>query len=70
MKLYVTYGYGTNLRNCYSVVEGDTVSECYDKVVAGTSGKYACTYHEDQYADCIGKYGLREVPLQAQEMLK
>lgn len=65
VSLYVTYGYGTRLRNKYSKVSGETTVECYDKIDKATGGKYAFVYFENDFNDQPEKYGLTEVPLQA-----
>ena len=66
MKLFVTYGLGGNLGRCYSVVEGLTRDVCERAARAGTEGKFAFTYSEEEFAGQAEKYNLREVPLQPQ----
>ncbi len=66
MTLYVTYGYGSNLKDCYSVVQGSSWKACYDQISEATSGQYAFTYTAEEFEGQVERYGLREVPLQAQ----
>ncbi len=66
MKLYVTYGFGSNLRNCYSVVEANNIPMAYDIIHEVCGPDYAFAYTEDHFAGQVEKYGLTEVPLQAQ----
>ncbi len=68
MKLFVTYGYGSNLRDCYSVVEGVDALECQNKIDEVCGEAYAFSYSEEDFADQAARYGLTEVPLQAQVM--
>lgn len=67
-KLYVTYGWGSNLRNNYSVVEAPTEMECHEKVDEVCGRDYAFTYRDMKSAG-IEEYKLTEVPLQAQRIL-
>lgn len=64
--LYVTYGYGSNLKDCYSLVQGSSWKACYDRINEVTSGQYAFTYPAKEFEGQVERYGLREVPLQAQ----
>jgi hypothetical protein len=66
MKLYVTYGFGSNLANCYSTVEAEDYSACYRIIEEVTQNKYAFAYSEERFAGQVERYGLTEVPLQAQ----
>jgi hypothetical protein len=66
MKLFVTYGFGSNLANCYSVVEGDGILNCYQQVKDKCGMAYAFVYNEAEFEGQPEKYGLGEVPLQAQ----
>jgi len=66
VKLYVTYGYNSNLRNNFSEVEGETLEECYRQINDTTRGQYAFTYDEFGFAGQVERYGLTEVPLQPQ----
>lgn len=66
MKLHVTYGYNSNLRNNFSVVEGETLAELFQKINDITHGQYAFTYDEFGFAGQVERYGLTEVPLQPQ----
>lgn len=62
--LFVTYGHGSNLRDCYSVVQGSSWKACYDRIREGTGGKYAFCYSPEEFAGQVERYGLVEVPLQ------
>ena len=68
-KLYITYGNGTNLRNNYSVIEGESYSECRQIADEVTGGKFAFDYPEIAFAGQAEKYNLTEVPLQPQVYL-
>lgn len=70
MELFVTYGCGTTLANCYSVVKGRDFAECREYVERITGGKFAFTYTESEFAGQVEKYGLRLVPLQPQRTLE
>lgn len=65
-KFYVTYGLGSNLRNCYSTVEADSWGEARKQVMEVTGGNFAFDYSESQFDSCIGRYNMTEVPLQPQ----
>lgn len=66
MKIFVTYGCGSDLGMNYSVVEADTAQDAY-KIIEATCGRaFAFTYSEEDFAGQIEEYGLIEVPLQAQ----
>jgi len=64
--MYVTYGFGSNLENCYSRVEGEDEQDCLRQISEATLGAYAFTYTEKHFAGQVEQWGLREVPLQAQ----
>lgn len=67
MKMFVTYGCGSDQRNCYSVVEGADVIDCIEKVQATCGRHYAFTYTDEQdFERQIRQYGLHEIPLHAQ----
>jgi hypothetical protein len=66
MKLYITYGFGYDQRNNYSVVEGVDEYEIYEQIDAVTGGKYAFAYDEEGFEGQVESYGLTEIPLQAQ----
>ena len=68
MKLYITYGYGSNLKDCYSIVEAPDIPACYATINEVTQGKYAFAYTEEKFEGQVERYGLRKVPLQAQTM--
>jgi len=67
---YVTYGCGTNLNKKYSVVQADDMEEARDIVRSQIGPAYAFIYSEDTFAGQVKKYGLEEVPLQAQRSLR
>ena len=64
MKVIVTYGSGTPLKNCYSIVEGKTYADCRKEIFRITEGKYSMDYPYEQYAHMIEEYNLKQVPLQ------
>ena len=64
VKLYVTYGCGTRLRNCFSVVEAEFLSDAYKHVKSICGNKYAFAYIEKDFEGQPEQYGLTEVPLQ------
>lgn len=66
MKIYVTYGCGSNLPNCYSEVFCENYGQGRAHVDAVTRGKFAFTYTEEDFVGQVEKYGLHLVPLQAQ----
>jgi len=66
MTLFVTYGRRTNLHDCYSVVQGSSWKACHDRISEATSGQYAFLYTAKEFEGQVERYGLREVPLQAQ----
>ena len=64
MKVIVTYGNNTPLKNCYSLVEGETYADCLKEIFRITDKKYSMDYPYEQYADMIEEYNLKQVPLQ------
>ena len=66
MKLYITYGLGSKLRNCYSVIEGLDYQTCRRMAEAGTNREFAFDYTEAEFAGQVEQYGMKEVPLQPQ----
>lgn len=70
MKVYVTYGIGTNLNGCYSVVEGDNYDGCLAKIREATQLKYAFDYSEEEGPKLVDKYNLRQVPLQPHRVVE
>ena len=71
IKLYVTYGFGSNLANCFSIVEAESGQAAFDKVREVCGQSYAFTYPHDVWHGENGRsqedrYGLTEVPLQPQ----
>lgn len=69
MKIFVTYGCGSDLGMCYSVVEADTAQDARKIIEAVCRRDFAFTYSEEDFAGQAEKYGLTEVPLQPQIML-
>ena len=65
-KFFVTYGCGSNLAGCYSVVEAETYGVARSIVSTTTRNKFAFMYDEKDFAGQVEKYNLTEVPLQAQ----
>lgn len=70
MKLFVTYGFGYHLANCYSEVEGTSLEDCRRHVDLVTRGKYAFTYTAEQFKGQVEKYGLKKVDLQPQRKVE
>lgn len=69
MKLFVTYGFGTNQGNNYSVVEGANYGEALEKVFTAIGEKFAFTYDdEEDFKRQIEQYHLTEIPLTPQGM--
>ena len=66
---YVTYGFGSNLRNCYSVVQAENYAAALQHIHEITGGKFAFCYDEKEFGDQPEKYGLTEVTLQPQEFV-
>ena len=66
MKIFVTYGYGYNQRNNYSVVEKNSIEECFNEVYEVCGQAYAGTYFEEGFDRQIKDYNLTEIPLQPQ----
>ena len=64
MKVLVTYGSGTPLKNCYSIVESKTYADCRKEIFRITEGKYSMDYPYEDYAYMIEEYNLKQVPLQ------
>lgn len=50
MKMFVTYGGGTDRRNNFYVVEGKDYNECRSKVEAACGPKFAFMYTEEDFA--------------------
>jgi len=66
MKIYVTYGCGGNLANCYSEVFCEDYEQGRRHVDQVTGGKFAFVYGEESFAGQVEKYGLQLVDLQPQ----
>ena len=66
MKLYITYGLGSKLKNCYSVVECIDYETCRRMAIAGTNREFAFDYTEEDFGDMAEKYGMTEVRVQPQ----
>lgn len=67
-EFFVTYGFGSNLKNCYSKVTGPDYSTARALVDDVTEGKFAFMYDAERFAGQVEKYGLTEVPLQPQQL--
>lgn len=63
MKLYITYGSGSDRANCYSVVEGTDYAECREIVNNVTHGKFAFDYTEDRFVGQVERFDLTKVEL-------
>lgn len=66
VRLYVTYGYGYDQRNNYSVVEGESYLLCQQTITATCGSAYAFSYTEADFRGQAERYGLTEIPLQPQ----
>lgn len=64
---YVTYGFGSNLKNCYSTIQAEDYTEARIQIDKVTQGKFAFCYDEKEFCDQAEEYGLTEVSLQPQE---
>lgn len=49
-KLYVTYGYNTNLQNCFSVVESENMIHARRIVNSVCGSNYAFSYTEQEFS--------------------
>jgi hypothetical protein len=70
MKMYVTYGCGSDRGGCYSVVEGNGYDDCRAQVEVACGEHFAFMYPEEAFDRAIAKYSLKEVPLGPQVMPK
>lgn len=67
INVMVTYGCGTNLNNCYSVVSGSNYENVMAFIARVTKGKYSFTYIGQEEIDRqVALYNLKQVPLQPQ----
>lgn len=65
MKVYITYGIGSNLSNCYSVASGKNLEDCMEKIRKKTGNRYAFNYFEEDFKVIQDRYGpMLQVPLQ------
>ena len=70
VKIMVTYGCGTNLGNCYSLVSASSYEDGMALISSTTGGEYAFSYTDEaDIARQIEAYGLKKVPLQKQVVL-
>ena len=69
MKIYITYAFGSDKRNCYSIVEGADYAEARKKAYEATNGKYAFSYDEEEFKGQIERFDLHEIELGPQVML-
>lgn len=65
-KFFITYGNGTNLRNCFSIIEAEFESGAREILKEHIENKYAFIYTADEFAGQVEQFGLEEVPLQPQ----
>jgi len=66
MKVYVTYGCGSNLAGAYSEVEAEDYEAARKKIFERTKGKFAFMYTEEEFEGQVDKYNLIKVALQQQ----
>lgn len=64
MKVYITYGIGSNLKDCYSVIKGKNLAECLQKIMKATGNNYAFSYTEEDFMRMREKFPMQCVPLQ------
>ena len=67
---YVTYGFGTNLANKYSVIEACDYATARARIFKEIQGKFAFMYDESEFAGQVEEFNLDEVSLQAQVFLE
>ena len=61
---YVTYGCGTNLRNCYSAIQAVDYDDAMNIVFTEIGSAFAFMYDKTEFAGQAEKYGMHEVELQ------
>ena len=64
MKYYITYGYNTKQRNCYSVIEDSDYDSARANVNKQIGNTWAFMYAETSKRHCIDRFDLTEIPLQ------
>lgn len=65
-QFFVTYGFDSRQRHCYSVVEASDFQQAYQKVWAVCGDRWAFMYSEQGFLGQVQTYGLRRIPLQPQ----
>jgi hypothetical protein len=68
-KYFVTYGFGSNLGQCYSMVEAENYSEARNLIHEITDGAFAFCYDEKEFEGQVADYNLSLIPLQKQVFL-
>jgi len=66
MNFYVTYGCGSKLRDCYSIVEAPDYVAARKLIHAEIGTDFAFVYDENDFAGQVEQYGLKLVTLEAQ----
>lgn len=64
LTFFVTYGSGTNVSSCYSLVKANTYEEAREKVFAAIGPKFSSMYDVADLQRQRNEYNLTEVPLQ------
>jgi hypothetical protein len=67
-KFFVTYGNGSNLKDCYSIVEAKDMKEAREKIHEEIGQDFSFCYEIRFLKAQISNYGLQEVPLQRHVM--
>ena len=65
---YVTYGFGSNLGNRYSIVLAESHEEAQKQVKSICGNKYCAIYNKKEFGNQAEQYNLTLVALQPQQM--
>ena len=69
-KFFITYGLGSKLSNCYSVIEAGDYAAGRRAAFNATGGDYAFFYDDEaDFARQVARYGFTEVPIQPQGVI-
>lgn len=60
-RFYCTFGYNSNLRNCYVVVLASDSQAAHEKMYEQYGSNWSMCYPEEKYEECINRYGLERV---------
>ena len=67
---YITYSNNSNLAHCFSKVPARDYSAARATVNCAIGSSFAFMYDDEDFSGQVEKYGLTEVPLQAQVKLR